>query len=112
VIDNVSEKAKTCLILFYFGSRGVGEKGKCQNSPGSLIYWHPICLMTDKKGSNPDRVVVSFKNGKHINEVYPTGLLDHLRNTIPVPWRDPRTDQRLKTVLYQLGNMSLSSKLY
>jgi hypothetical protein len=68
--------------------------------------------MTNKTGSNPDRVVARLKNRKRTNQGNPTGILDHLRDTRSVPWRDPRPEKRSKMVLYHLGNMSLCSSLY
>jgi hypothetical protein len=36
--------------------------------------------MTNRTGSNPDRVVASLKNRKRTNKGYPTGILDHLNH--------------------------------
>jgi hypothetical protein len=108
VIDNVSTKKtcpSPCFCLFFWG------KGEYRSSSSSLICRHPIYMMTNKTRSNPDRVVASLKNKKRTNQGYPTGILDHLRDTRSVPWRDPRREERPQTVLYHLGNMSPCFKL-
>jgi hypothetical protein len=69
-------------------------------------------MMTNKTGSNPNRVIGNLINRKQTDQGYPTGILDHLRNTRSVPWRDSRPEQRPKTVLYHLGIMSPRSNLY
>jgi hypothetical protein len=38
-----------------------GGKAEYRSSPGSLICRHPVFMMTDKTGSNPDRVIASLK---------------------------------------------------
>jgi hypothetical protein len=69
VIDNVSkiEHAPHPYVFFSTVFSGAGGKGECLNSPGSLICRYPIYMMTDKTGSNPDRVVANLKNRKQTN---------------------------------------------
>jgi hypothetical protein len=96
VIDNVS-KNKTCpaslfFCVFFYSIRGQegGEKGEYQSCPSSFICRHPVYMMTNKTGSNPDRVVASLKNIKQTKQGYPTSILDHPCDTRSVPWRDPK----------------------
>jgi hypothetical protein len=116
MIDNVSKTKHVpppcfsgVFILPFLGGRG---KGEYRRSSSSLICRHPVYIMINKMGNNPDRVVVSLKNRKQTNQGYPTGILNDLRDTRSVPWRDPRPEQRPKTVLHHLENMSLRSILY
>ena len=76
-------------VVFFWGA---GGKGEYRSSPSSLICQHHVYMMTNKTRSNPDWVVVSLKNRKQTNQGYPTGILDHLRDTRSVPWRDPRPE--------------------
>jgi hypothetical protein len=92
VIDNVSKETKhtplPCfflLVFFFFRGKSGGGKGEYRSSPGLLICRQPISMMTDKAGSNPDRVFASLKNRKRTNQGYPTGIFDHLCNTGSVP---------------------------
>jgi hypothetical protein len=70
VIDNVSTKKTRpdpCFLCLFFwggGGRGGGGKGEYRSSPSSLICRHPVYMMTNKMGRNPDRVVASLKNRK------------------------------------------------
>jgi hypothetical protein len=96
VMDNVSKTKHALplcffLVIFFvfFGGRG---KEEYRSSPSSLICRHPIYMMTNETGSNPDRVVVSLKNRKRTNKGYPTGILDDLCDTRFVPRRDPRPE--------------------
>jgi hypothetical protein len=111
-VKNKTRPTPLFFCVFFFLFSGAGGKGEYRSFPGSLIYRHPVLMMTDKTGSNPDRVVASLKNRKRTNQGYATGILDHLWDTRSVPWRDPRLEYRPKTVLYQLENMSPRSNLY
>jgi hypothetical protein len=69
VIDNVSKTKHVpppyfCGVIILCFFPGAGGKGEYQSSPSSLICWHPNYMMTNKKGSNSDRVVASLKNRK------------------------------------------------
>jgi hypothetical protein len=97
VIDNVSKTKRApppCFFVgfFFVSFSGAWGKGEYRSSPSSLICRHPVYMMTNKIGSNPDRVIASLKNRKRTNKRYPTGILDHLHDTRSVPRRDPRPE--------------------